>query len=79
MAVMIRFSLEGKRKQPIYRIVVTEGEKKRNGKFLDILGLYNPNVKPVEIQLDQKKYDEWIKKGAKPSLSLYNLLKTRSN
>ncbi len=64
MAVSIRLSLFGKKGQPVYRIVATEARSKRNGKFIDILGVYNPNTTPPTLKVDQTKIQEWVKKGA---------------
>lgn len=74
MSLAIRFALIGKKKQPVYRIVVVEKRSKRNGQYLDALGYYNKNVKVPEFNIDRKKYEEWIKKGAQPSVGLIKLL-----
>lgn len=75
MSVKIRLSRVGKKNQPYYRIVAKETRSKRDGRALDILGTYNPNLKPPVLKLDQKKYNEWIKKGGLPSEGLRRLLK----
>lgn len=63
----IRLMRIGARKRPYYRVVAVDERKKRTGGYLDLLGTYNPLTQPKEINLDQKKIDEWIKKGAQPS------------
>ncbi|MBU2577588.1 30S ribosomal protein S16 [Patescibacteria group bacterium] len=78
MSVSLRLSIVGKRNRPIYRIVVSETRYKRNGKSLDQLGVYNPNVNPPVFQIDRKKLDEWTKKGAIVSAGLYKLLKANN-
>ncbi|RJR25450.1 30S ribosomal protein S16 [Candidatus Microgenomates bacterium] len=75
MSVSLRLSLVGKRNRPIYRIVASQTRYKRNGKSLDQLGAFNPNVNPPIFELDRKKFEEWVKKGAIISTGLYKLLK----
>jgi len=76
MSNSIRLSVFGKKNQRIYRIVVSETRYKRNGKFLDILGVYNPNQNPPFLKIDEKKLQEWQQKGALLSSGLRKLLKT---
>ena len=60
---------------PYYRIIVAEARSKRDGKYIDLLGTYNPMVEPKKIELDTKKYQDWVTKGAIPTQtvkSLYN-------
>lgn len=71
----IKLSRLGKKKQPFYRIIINEAKSKRDGKFIDLLGTYNPMVEPKEIKLDIKKYDEWVEKGAQPTETVLNLYK----
>jgi len=63
MSIKIRLAKTGKKNAPAFRVVVTQTHTKRNGKFLDILGDFNPNInkKPV---IDKVKLDAWVKKGA---------------
>lgn len=63
----IKLTRNGKRGQPNYRIVVNEARSKRDGKYTDYLGYYNPLTNPADIQLDTKKYQEWLDKGAQPT------------
>lgn len=74
MITKIRLSRVGKKEKPIYRIVVTPARSKRNGKSLDILGYYDPTVKPPRFEFNQTKYEEWLKKGAQASQALRKLL-----
>jgi small subunit ribosomal protein S16 len=64
MSVTIRLARVGKRHAPAYKIVAANTRDKRNGKFLDILGHYNPSHNPVLFEIDKKKYEEWKNKGA---------------
>ncbi len=75
MAVKIRLSRRGKKKQPFYRIVVAEETSPRDGRFIEIIGTYNPCREPVEIKIDDEKALTWLKKGAQPTQTVHNLLK----
>ncbi len=68
----IRLTRRGKRNQPMYRIVVAEALRPIKGRFIEILGHYNPRSK--EINLKKKSIKQWIAKGAKPSATVHNLL-----
>jgi small subunit ribosomal protein S16 len=64
---MIRLSRTGARKQPHYRVVVIEKERARNGKPVEVVGLYNPRTNPASIELKRERIDYWVSKGAKMS------------
>lgn len=64
MSVTIRLAQIGKKNSPSFKIVVSQTRDKRNGRFLDILGHYNPSNNPVLFSIDKKKYEEWRSKGA---------------
>lgn len=64
MSVTIRLARIGKKFRPTYKIVASVTRDKRTGKFLDILGNFNPNVTPFNFNLDTAKFEEWKKKGA---------------
>jgi small subunit ribosomal protein S16 len=63
----IRLLRTGKRGQPHYRIVVAERRSKRDGKYSDSLGYYQPKSNPALLKLDVDKYESWLKKGAQPT------------
>ena len=71
----IRLARTGAKKKVSYRIVVIEGEKARNGRFLEILGHYNPRRNPPELVCDRERANQWISKGAQPSETVQSLLK----
>lgn len=71
----IRLTRMGAKKHPFYRIIVTERENKRDGRFLEILGYYNPCRQPVELKIDQERVAYWLKCGAQPSLTVSRLIK----
>lgn len=75
MAVRIRLTRLGRKKKPFYRIIVTDSESPRDGKFLDILGTYDPLQDPAVITLDNEKLQDWLGKGALPSTTVKSLIK----
>ena len=74
MAVKIRLTRLGRKKMPYYRIVVADIEAKRDGKFLDIVGTYDPLKDPAEINLDSAKLQSWLDQGAKPTQTVKSLI-----
>ncbi|HWQ99681.1 MAG TPA: 30S ribosomal protein S16 [Candidatus Methylomirabilis sp.] len=70
----IRLSRVGKRKQPLYRLIVTEKARDPWGTFLENLGTYNPRSKPVAIDFKTNRIKDWIAKGAQCSDTVWNLL-----
>jgi small subunit ribosomal protein S16 len=75
MAVRIRLTRKGKKKNPFYRIVAADSEAPRNGKFLDILGTYDPMKDPVAIKINKEKVNRWLERGAIASESVRAILK----
>ena len=67
MSVKIRLRRIGAKKHPFYRLVVADTRSPRDGKFIDILGTYDPMTEPVKLNLDQEKIRAWLQKGARPS------------
>ncbi len=74
MAVKIRLQRGGKKKQPIYRIVAADGRYKRDGRFLEKLGSYNPNTNPMTIEVKEPRVLYWLGVGAQPTDTVRNLL-----
>jgi small subunit ribosomal protein S16 len=74
--VRIRLRRVGAKKQPSYRIVAADIEHPRDGRFLEILGFYNPRTSPGTIELHEERIYDWISKGAQPSESVAKLFKT---
>lgn len=70
----IRLSRHGAKKDPHYRVVVAEQASPRSGKFVEIVGYYNPAMKPVRLKLDLERVDHWIQKGAQPSDTVSTLI-----
>ncbi len=75
MAVVIRLSRRGAKKRPFYRVVATDSRSPRDGKFLEILGTYDPLKSEDNFKVDAEKAASWIKKGARPSQTVASLLK----
>ncbi|MDP1792912.1 MAG: 30S ribosomal protein S16 [Acidimicrobiales bacterium] len=75
MAVKLRLMRMGKTKQPTYRVVVADARSPRDGRFIEILGNYDPRAEPSVINLDNDKAVEWLNKGAQPTETVGKLLK----
>ncbi|VEN73896.1 30S ribosomal subunit protein S16 [Candidatus Desulfarcum epimagneticum] len=75
MSVKIRLARHGAKKKPFYRVVAADGKFPRDGRFLEILGTYNPLYDPPEINIKEDRVEYWISKGASPSDTVRSLLK----
>jgi small subunit ribosomal protein S16 len=75
MPVKIRLARHGKKKKPFYRIVATDSESPRDGRFLEIVGTYNPLIDPAEVSLKQERVKYWMDQGAIPTDTVKSLLK----
>lgn len=74
LAVKIRLARAGAKKAPFYRVVAADSRAPRDGRFIEILGRYDPRTEPSTIDLDVEKIDGWIAKGATPSDTVAKLL-----
>lgn len=79
MAVRIRLTRLGRKKKPFYRIIVADSECKRDGKFLDIVGTYDPLQDPATIKIDNDKLQDWLGRGALPTTTVKSLIKKASS
>ncbi|MBM4272337.1 MAG: 30S ribosomal protein S16 [Deltaproteobacteria bacterium] len=77
MAVRIRLTRIGGKKRPLYRIVVADSASPRDGRFLEIVGSYNPGKNPAEVVLKEDRIREWLSKGAVPSVTVSQLLEKK--
>ena len=77
MAVRMRLTRVGSKKNPIYRVVVADQRSPRDGRFIEIVGRYNPQTEPSTIELDEERIRNWLSKGAQPSQSVKRLLKAK--
>jgi small subunit ribosomal protein S16 len=75
MAVRMRLARIGSKKNPIYRVVVADSRSPRDGRFIEIIGRYNPQTDPSTVELDETKVKEWLAKGAQPSDPVAKLIK----
>ena len=78
MAVRMRLTRVGSKKNPIYRVVVADARSPRDGRFIEIVGRYNPQTEPSTIDFDETKVREWLGKGAQPSDAVARLLKAKN-
>jgi small subunit ribosomal protein S16 len=74
MAVSIRLRRMGSNRKPAYRVVVADSRSPRDGRFIEILGHYNPLTNPPTVQIDHAKAVDWIRKGAQPSNTVKRLM-----
>lgn len=75
MAVVIRMMRAGAKKRPFYRIVVADSRRQRDGRFVEILGYYDPMAKPFAVKMDEAKVKGWIAEGAQPSTQAASLFR----
>jgi len=71
----MRLTRVGSKKNPIYRVVVADSRSPRDGRFIEIIGRYNPQTDPSTIELDGDKVKDWLGKGAQPSGAVAKLIK----
>ena len=74
--VRIRLRRTGLKAQPSYRLVVTDKENPRDGRFIEVVGFYNPRTNPTTLSLDEEKIYAWMKNGAQPTESVAQIFKT---
>ena len=75
--VAMRLTRIGSKKRPFYRIVVIEKRKARNGRFLEVLGQYNPLANPAQVELNSERAQYWLSKGAEPSETVASILRKK--
>jgi small subunit ribosomal protein S16 len=73
--VKLRLTRVGSKKNPIYRVVAADSRSPRDGKFIEIVGRYNPQTEPSTIELDEDRVKDWLSKGAQPTEPVEKLLK----
>jgi small subunit ribosomal protein S16 len=78
MAVAMRLTRVGSKKNPIYRVVVADSRSPRDGRFIEIVGRYNPQTDPSTIDFDEERVKDWLSKGAQPSNTVKRLLKIKN-
>lgn len=74
MAVKIRLARHGAKKRPFYRVVVADGRMPRDGRYIELVGRYNPIANPKLIDIDLERVDAWIAQGAQPTDAVSHLI-----
>ena len=77
MAVKIRLKRMGAKKTPFYRIVVADSRSPRDGRYIEVVGTYNPVAQPAQVQINEELALQWLQNGAKPSDTVRNLFSTQ--
>lgn len=75
MAVKIRLKRLGEKKSPFYRIIVADSRSPRDGKFIDEIGTYDPNVEPSAVKINEESAKKWLSNGAQPTEVVARLFK----
>ncbi len=74
----IRLTRMGAKKKPFYRIIVTEKRSKRDGRFIESVGYYDPCRNPADVKLDRERLNYWIERGAQPTETVRSIIKRNS-
>jgi small subunit ribosomal protein S16 len=74
VAVKLRLMRMGKKKQPTYRVVAADSRSPRNGRFIEVIGTYDPRQEPSVVLIDTEKAADWIRKGAQPTETVARLI-----
>ncbi len=77
MAVKMRLMRMGKKKQPVYRVIVVDGRAPRDGRYIEQIGRYDPRQEPSLVEIDNEKASAWLSKGAQPTQTVRKLLRTQ--
>ncbi len=75
MSVVLRLARAGAKKMPYYHVVATDSRNPRDGKFIEAIGCYDPNLEPAKFEVDATRLEHWIKVGARPSETVAGLIK----
>src|SRR5215213_11551043 len=78
MAVRVRLTRVGSKKNPIWRVVVADQRSPRDGRFIETIGHYNPQTEPSTIRIDAERYDHWVARGAQASNTVKQLMKAQT-
>ena len=77
MAVRVRLTRVGSKKNPIWRVVVADGRSPRDGRSIETIGHYNPQTQPSTVVLDRERLDHWLERGAVPSNTVKKLMRIK--
>jgi small subunit ribosomal protein S16 len=75
MPVKVRLARRGTKKRPFYRVVIANSESPRDGRFIDLVGIYDPGETPSRVEFQQEKLIDWLRKGAQPTETVAQLMK----
>lgn len=75
MAVVLRLARAGAKKKPYYHVVATDSRNPRDGKFIEAVGAYDPNIEPPKVEFNEERLNYWLKTGATPSETVADLIK----
>ena len=75
MALKIRLARLGAKKKPFYRIVVADSAARRDGRFLEVVGFYDPNLNPARVEVKKERVEHWLAQGAKPTDTVHSLIR----
>jgi small subunit ribosomal protein S16 len=78
MSVRVRLTRVGSKKNPIWRIVVADQRSPRDGRFIEMIGHYNPQTEPSEIVIDDERLRHWLERGAQPTNTVKKLIKAKA-
>jgi len=78
MSVRVRLTRVGSKKNPIWRVVVSDQRSPRDGRFIETIGHYNPQTDPSTIVVDEERYQHWVSRGAQPSGTVKSLMRALS-
>jgi small subunit ribosomal protein S16 len=78
MAVRVRLTRVGSKKNPIWRVVVADQRSPRDGRFIETIGHYNPQTNPSTIVIDEERFQHWVSRGAQPSNQVKQLVKAHA-
>jgi small subunit ribosomal protein S16 len=78
MSVRVRLTRVGSKKNPIWRVVVTDQRSPRDGRFIETIGHYNPQTEPSTIAIDHERLEHWISRGARPTNTVRKLMRARA-
>ncbi len=78
MSVRVRLTRVGSKKNPIWRVVVSDQRSPRDGRFIETIGHYNPQTEPSTIVLDEERFQHWVSRGAQPTNTVKQLVKAHA-
>jgi small subunit ribosomal protein S16 len=78
MSVRVRLTRVGSKKNPIWRVVVSDQRSPRDGRFIETIGHYNPQTEPSTIVIDEERFQHWVSRGAQPTNTVTKLVRAQA-